>query len=677
MAIRSALPFINYTARDWPTIRDAVVEHLRKRFPDDFADITESNLGVAFIEAIAYMFEVLSFNIDRAANENFLATAQQRDSVSKLVGLLGYQMAPAASASVALRVTDVLNDPERVFPILIGAGSPISAGDVTFEIDKDYTISQSGDDLFVNGVLAQGDPVINAVEGSTVVDTFTGTDVSFQTFTTSQPSYVDNTMVLSVEGVVWTLVESIALGDRDTPANENIYEISLDSQDKATIRFGDGTTGNRPVGSISVSYRVGGGQLGNVAPTVINTTVSATEGVTSANVFSSSVSIQNDTAGTGGADRETISNAKTFAPAWARAMDRAITLNDYEALSNGYSDGDNGRIAKATVMVGPTDGMSNVVTVYALTENGQGRLQPMEALSPLRESLFNFIDKRRCVTAFLSPIQDGEVVSVDIDLTVRISQGFDASVAKRRVETVIDTLFRSARVRYDNKLNLSWIHDYVVAVPGVISCAINSPSLRLINKQTDGVTNLQILDFLESPTVEAAAGVSEMTLESTIFTSNPSSFSEDELVGARIRPVGTSDTSEYIVLASDAVSGSTVRCIVNKVVPATINPGTICEVDHPRKLRSSTAIELLATEQASDLVNRRVVLNLISAPSSNDLDFSIDAYDTATNIFTLGRDFSNIPQENDEFFIAPDLFVEGTKSIDMGTVNVEIEEGVS
>lgn len=675
MAIRSALPFIQYTARDWSTIRDAVVEHLRKRFPDDFGDITESNLGVAFIEAVAYMFEVLSFNIDRAANENFLATAQQRDSVSKLVGLLGYRMAPASAASVSLTITDIVGNPDRVFPILISKGATVSAGDVNFEVDKDYTISQSGADIFVNGILVQGDPIINAIEGSSATESFTGTDDNFQTFELAQDSYIENTITVTVNNVLWTPVESIALGDRTTPSNENIYEVALDSNDRPTIRFGDGTTGNRPSGLISVAYRIGGGTLGNVAPGAINTSITAMEAIASANIFSSSVAVTNATAGSGGADRESISNAKTFAPAWARAMDRAITVNDYEALSNGYSDGANGRIAKASVLVGPSDGMSNVVTVYALTENGQGRLTVMDLLSPLRESLHSFLDSRRCVTAYLSPIQDGEVFNVDLDLTIRISTGFDPAVVKRRVEAVLDTLFRSARVRFENRLNLSWIHDYVVAVPGVVSCGINTPSLRLINKQSDGVTDLTVLDLLDSPTVEASAGVSELTLTSQLFSSQPATFVEDFLVGAVIRP--DSSNESYVVLASDVPSSNTVRCVVNTVVDPGISANTPCSVVHPRKFRASSSIELLGTEEPNDIVNRRVVFNLLSAPSSNDLDFSIDSYDHTTNLFSVGRDFSNIPRDGDSFFIAPDFFVEGTKSIDMGTVTVNVEEGVS
>lgn len=675
MAIRSALPFINYTARDWSSIRDAVVEHLRKRFPDDFTDITESNLGVAFIEAIAYMYEVLSFGIDRAANENFLATAQQRDSVAKLVGLLGYRMAPSTAASVSLYVTDVVGNPDRVFPILITQGSVISAGDVDFEVDQNYTISKVGDDLYVNGVLAVGEPAISAVEGSSATDNFTGTDSNFQSFTLSQPSYIDNTISLSVNGVVWTPVDSIALGDRTTPSNENIYELSLDSDDRVTVRFGDGTTGNRPNGPVVVSYRTGGGQLGNVAAEAINTTVSVSEAVGSSEVFSSTVTVTNYTSGSGGSDRESIANAKTFAPAWARAMDRAITLNDYEALTNGYSDGANGRVAKASVLVGPSDGMSNVVTVYALTEDGTGRLIPIEEQSPLSNSLYNFLDSRRCVTAYLSPIQGGEVVNIDVDLAVRISTGFDPAVAKRRVEAVVDTLFRSARVRYDNKLNLSWIHDYVVAVPGVVSCSLQSPSLRLINKEDLGggvLGDLTVAELVDSPTATSVAGTSSVTLTAADFTTNASSYTEDFFVGSTIEVSG----QKYVVLASDAASVGDVVCIVNRTVDPTLNSAPV-SINHPRKFRTSSTVSLLPTESTEDLVNRRLVFKLLSSPSSNDVDFSIDGYDSATGIFSLGRDFSVVPKASDTFFIAPDYFVEGVKSIDMGNVNVTIEEGVS
>jgi hypothetical protein len=666
MAARSALSFINYTNRDWTTIRDAVVEHLRKRFPDDFTDITESNLGIAFIEAIAYMYEVLSFSLDRAANENFLASAQQRDSVAKLVGLLGYKMAPATAASVGIRLLDVTDD--RSFPILISRGSVVTAGDVIFEVDKEYTISKSGGVLYLNGVVTSpGSLTITANQGSTYSETFTATNTKLQQFKLARSPFIGGSLSLSVDGTPWTQVNSLTLGDPDLPTNGNIFEVSLDGDDVPSIIFGDGTIGNIPTGAIDITYRVGGGQRGNIATGSVSGSVACIEAFNLGSSFSSSIQVTNDTEGSGGSDRETVANAKTFAPAWARTMDRAITLADYEALASGYSDGANGRIAKASVLVGPSDGLSNVVTIYTLAEDIDGGLT---APSPaLKESLHRFISDRKVITTYLSPIEDGNIIPIDIDLSVRLSPGFDQPIAIRRINAVINSLFRSSRVRYENKLNSSWIHDYVVAVPGVVSCTINSPSIRAITKDS---TNSQLIvqPLFDLPNISASIGKSELTLTSTSISDNSALYVEDYLVGGNIIVSGY----KYQILASDAAVGADIRCVIDKVTEISYL-NTQVTVNHPRKFRMANTLELLSSESTSGLISRRLNLYYPSAPLSNDVDYSIDSYDSTLNIFTLGRDFARIPAPGDSFIITPDFLAEGTNTLDIGTVNITIESG--
>lgn len=671
MAVRSALSFIDYTNRDWTTIRDAVVEHLRKRFPDDFTDITESNLGIAFIEAISYMYEVLSFSLDRAANENFLATAQQRDSVAKLVGLLGYKLAPATAAAVSIHLIDVTAD--RQFPILIEAGTTIRSGDVIFEVDRDYVITQVDDTYYLNGVEAPLTGMsISAVEGSTYSERLTGTGSKLQQFNLSRSPYVSGSLSLSVEGTPWTLVDSLSLGDPNLPTNGNIFELSLNGDDVPSIRFGDGTIGNIPIGSIIVTYRVGGGQRGNVTIGSVSGNITATEALNLGTSFTSSIEVTNDTVGSGGSDRESIASAKTFAPAWARTMNRAITLADYEALSTGYSDGTNGRIAKASVVVGPSDGISNVVTIYALAEDIDGKLTQVS--DPLKESLHKFISDRKVVTTYLSPIGDGDIININVDLSVRLASGFDRSVAIRRIESVVASLFKSSRVRYDNKLNSSWIHDYVVAVPGVVSCSILSPSTRAITKDSTGV-GLTVRNLLDAPTILANAGESELYIQSTTLGSYLGIFPEDSMVGALI--FDSNGNTPYRVLANDdAAQGGSIRCVLDRVTEDNYS-SELCSVTHPRKLRFNNSIELLdSTETADDLVNRRLNTSL-GSPLSNDVDYSIDAFDIQPSIFTVGRDFATAPAPGSGFVITPDFFVEGKKTIDLGSINVSIEGGTA
>mgnify|MGYP003653464545 FL=1 len=58
-----------------------MVAYLRENYPDDFNDYIESSEYVALLDLIAYISQSLSFRVDLNARENFLETAERRNSV--------------------------------------------------------------------------------------------------------------------------------------------------------------------------------------------------------------------------------------------------------------------------------------------------------------------------------------------------------------------------------------------------------------------------------------------------------------------------------------------------------------------------------------------------------------------------------------------------------------------
>ncbi len=99
------LPEIDYTARDFEAIREALVRHLQNFFPNDWQDFTESNLGTAIMELVAYVGDQLSFYLDRVANEMFLPTATTREGAIRLTSLLGFVPRTTAAAIAPLGAT--------------------------------------------------------------------------------------------------------------------------------------------------------------------------------------------------------------------------------------------------------------------------------------------------------------------------------------------------------------------------------------------------------------------------------------------------------------------------------------------------------------------------------------------------------------------------------------------
>lgn len=105
----------DFQSYDYETLRKSMVDYLRMYYPEDFNDYIESSEFVAMLDLIAFMGQSLAFRGDLNARENFLATAERRDSVYRLANTLGYSPKRHINASGLLKVisvntTEILRD---------------------------------------------------------------------------------------------------------------------------------------------------------------------------------------------------------------------------------------------------------------------------------------------------------------------------------------------------------------------------------------------------------------------------------------------------------------------------------------------------------------------------------------------------------------------------------------
>ena len=101
----SYVPQVDYTSRDYASIRDNMIA-LIPQFMPEWTNTDASDFGITLIELFAYMGDMLNYYIDRAANEGFISTATQRSSVLSLAQLLGYSPSAASPATVTLTFTN-------------------------------------------------------------------------------------------------------------------------------------------------------------------------------------------------------------------------------------------------------------------------------------------------------------------------------------------------------------------------------------------------------------------------------------------------------------------------------------------------------------------------------------------------------------------------------------------
>ena len=82
---------INYTNREFETIRQDLQEIAERLYPDSFQDFSEASFASLMMDAVAYVGDQLSFYMDYNVNESFLDTAYQFNNILRHGRVLGYK----------------------------------------------------------------------------------------------------------------------------------------------------------------------------------------------------------------------------------------------------------------------------------------------------------------------------------------------------------------------------------------------------------------------------------------------------------------------------------------------------------------------------------------------------------------------------------------------------------
>lgn len=109
----------DFQSYDFETLRRTMIQYLQENYPEDFNDFIESSEYIALIDLIAYLGQNLSFRVDLNARENFLETAERRDSVLRLAQLISYVPKRNVSGNgflkiVGISTTDSVIDSNRI-----------------------------------------------------------------------------------------------------------------------------------------------------------------------------------------------------------------------------------------------------------------------------------------------------------------------------------------------------------------------------------------------------------------------------------------------------------------------------------------------------------------------------------------------------------------------------------
>jgi len=97
----------DFQSYDFETLRKSFVDYLRLYYPETFNDYIESSEFIALLDIIAFMGQSLAFRTDLNTRENYLDTAERRDSAVRLANLVSYTPKRNTCASGYLKAFSV------------------------------------------------------------------------------------------------------------------------------------------------------------------------------------------------------------------------------------------------------------------------------------------------------------------------------------------------------------------------------------------------------------------------------------------------------------------------------------------------------------------------------------------------------------------------------------------
>jgi len=97
----------DFQSYNFEALRKSFVDYIRQYYPESFNDYIESSEFIAMLDVVAFMGQAMSFRNDLNTRENYLGTAERRDSVVKLAELVSYTPKRNTAAQGYLKVFSV------------------------------------------------------------------------------------------------------------------------------------------------------------------------------------------------------------------------------------------------------------------------------------------------------------------------------------------------------------------------------------------------------------------------------------------------------------------------------------------------------------------------------------------------------------------------------------------
>lgn len=461
---------VDYSSKDFLGFIYSLQQYAKQAMPDWDIGNSEGDIGLAIMEAFAYEGDIISYYGDRIAQEAYLPTATQRQSLLNIAQLLGYTVSNGTPATGTVTLQTYANAPVVVVPPLtqlMSGFNSVSDTTVIYEVDPgqaNYEVPGNGGTLTLN--VTQGQTIQNYIVG-------TSTGVNAQAFALPQAGVIDGTIQVFVQQIggnpiEWTYMQFLG----DAGPGDGVFTTYLDSSGLTWIQFGDNVDGAIPLqgATITATYRVGAGSAGNVAAGAVGTFLSPIANVatqTTDGVYVSS-------AMTGGTDPESNDQIRANAPASFSAVNRAVSLDDFVAIAQNVP---------GVTSVAAVAGTSTSVTLYVMQNNNQA------ASAKLQQNVIDAFDGKTLAGV---SVQTAAPTLVPIDMTIQLQvlPTFTNASVVSAVTAAIDQMLSNPNTSFGQLLNVGSVYSTILPIPGVSYCVVSVISREDVTQT--GTTPIQL-----------------------------------------------------------------------------------------------------------------------------------------------------------------------------------------
>ena len=153
---KNRLPLINYTNRDYSSLKRSLREHNRRYYSDVSKDENEASFDDMVFDIVAYTGDQLNFYVDYGVNESFLSTAIEYDNVIKHSKQLGYKFRGSPSSygtatfyAIIPANSSGLGPDARYLPILKRGSECNTTAGIGFILNEDVSFSDPNNEVVV------------------------------------------------------------------------------------------------------------------------------------------------------------------------------------------------------------------------------------------------------------------------------------------------------------------------------------------------------------------------------------------------------------------------------------------------------------------------------------------------------------------------------------------------